>query len=724
MKQVVQNLRTGVLELLEVPCPRASRGQLLIQSQSTLISAGTERFLVEFGKASLLEKARQNPDRVKQVLAKIKADGLLPTLEAVFNKLDEPLPLGYCNAGVVVEVGEGVSGYAVGDRVASNGNHAELVNVPINLCAKLPENVDFDGGSFAVIGAIALQGIRLIRPELGETVVVFGLGLVGLLAVQMLIASGVRVIGIDLSPDRLEMARKFGAATINPADGTDTVAATLAATAGLGADAVLITASAKNDTIASQSAQMSRKRGRIVLVGVVNLELNRADFYEKELTFQVSCSYGPGRYDSRYEQEGIDYPYAFVRWTEQRNISAVLDQIDRGRLDVQSLVTHRIPHVDAVSAYDLISGGKTSLGVVLQYPSAVPDRQRTILHRSQTAVHTSSVPGGGKVVIGMIGAGGFTKAVLLPALAKTPAELATVCSAGGVSAAHAARKFGFRQSTTDYRSILADDRINTVFVTTRHDMHARMVADALAAGKHVFVEKPLAIDRPGLQLVEEAFAKTQDQHLMVGFNRRFAPHVKKMRELLRGRTAPLCMNMMVNAGKIPADHWTQDPRTGGGRMIGEGCHWLDLLAFLADSTIVDAKAMQMGEVPGVVTRNDHCGVALAFDDGSVANFQYFANGHRSFPKERLTVFSDGKVLELDNFRLLTGYGWNNFKRLKTFRQDKGHQEECRAFCERVATGGEPLIPFAQLRNVTLASFDCDPIVVAPIEPAGGGQENA
>lgn len=722
MKQVVQNLRTGVLELLEVPCPRASRGQLLIQSRATLISAGTERFLVEFGKASLLEKARQNPDRVKQVLAKIRADGLLPTLEAVFNKLDEPLPLGYCHAGVVVEVGEGVTGFAVGDRVASNGNHAELVSVPVNLCAKLPDHVDFDGGSFAVIGAIALQGIRLIRPELGETVVVFGLGLVGLLAVQMLIASGVRVIGIDLAPDRLEMARRFGATTINPADGTDTVAATLAATGGMGADAVLITASAKNDSIASQSAQMSRKRGRIVLVGVVNLELNRADFYEKELTFQVSCSYGPGRYDHRYEQEGVDYPYAFVRWTEQRNISAVLDQIDRGRLDVHSLVTHRIPHVEAVSAYELISSGKSSLGVVLQYPEATPDRQRTIVNRLAPAVHSSSVPGGGKVVLGMIGAGGFTKAVLLPALAKTPAELATVCSAGGVSAAHAARKFGFRQSTTDYRSLLADDRINTVFITTRHDLHAKMVADALAAGKHVFVEKPLAIDRAGLQLVEDAYAKTQRQQLMVGFNRRFAPHVQKMSELLRGRTAPLCMNMMVNAGKIPADHWTQDPRTGGGRMIGEGCHWLDLLAFLSGSLIAQAKSMQIGDVPGVVTRNDHSGVSLAFEDGSIANFQYFANGHRSFPKERLTVFTDGKVLELDNFRILTGYGWSQFRRLKTFRQDKGHQEECRAFCERVAKGGDPLIPFAQLRNVTLASFDCDPIVSANGSPADGCPE--
>ncbi len=710
MKQVVQNLRSGVLELMEIPCPRASRGQLLVQSRASLISAGTERFLVEFGRASLLSKARQNPDRVKQVLAKIRADGLLPTLEAVFNKLDEPLPLGYCNAGVVVEVGEGVEGFAVGDRVASNGNHAELVSVPVNLCAKIPDEVDFDQASFAVLGAIALQGIRLVRPELGETIVVFGLGLVGLVAVQMLVASGARVIGIDLAPDRLELARQFGAQVVNPAESADPVQAVLAATNGHGADGVLITASAKNDTIMAQSAQMSRQRGRLVLVGVVNLELNRADFYEKELTFQVSCSYGPGRYDDRYELEGIDYPYAFVRWTEQRNIQAVLDLVARGQLDVGSLTSHRVPLEDAVAAYDLITSGRTSMGVVLQYPQADPPRERTVVNRLHKA---SPSKGAGKVVAGVIGAGNFTKAVILPALAKTSAELATIASSGGVSAAHAARKFGFRQSTTDYRSILADERINTVFITTQHHLHPRMVAEALAAGKHVFVEKPLAIDHDGLELVKDAWSSTRNQQLMVGFNRRFAVHVQKIRELIRGRSGPLCMNMMVNAGAVPADHWTQDRRVGGGRMIGEGCHWLDLLAFLAGAPITSARSLLVGDNAGLPIRTDHCGASLAFADGSVANFQYFANGHRSFPKERLTVFVDGKILELDNFRVLQGYGWSRFGRLKTFRQDKGHQAEIAALVDRIAQGGEPIMDFQELVNVTEASFLCDASEMMP-----------
>ncbi len=393
MKQVVQNLRTGVLERMEVPCPQVSRGHLLIQTRASLISAGTERFVVEFGKASLVAKARQNPERVKQVLSKIKTDGLLPTLEAVFTKLDEPLPLGYCNAGHVLEVGEGVDGYAVGDRVASNGHHAEVVKVPVHLCARIPPAVTDEEASFAVLGAIALQGIRLLKPELGEQVVVFGLGLVGLLAVQMLVASGVKTIGIDLDPDRLRLAEACGATVINPAQGTDPVAAAVALSGGQGVDGVLITAHAKHDSIISQSAQMSRKRGRLVLVGVVNLELNRAEFYEKELTFQVSCSYGPGRYDPRYEQQGIDYPLPFVRWTEQRNIQAVLDLIAQGRLDVKRLISHHIAHADAVRAYELLSSGQTQMGVVLQYGAEPVPLERVVSHAMGTAVPKSAARG-------------------------------------------------------------------------------------------------------------------------------------------------------------------------------------------------------------------------------------------------------------------------------------------------------------------------------------------
>jgi predicted dehydrogenase len=541
-----------------------------------------------------------------------------------------------------------------------------------------------------------------LRPELGEQVVVFGLGLVGLLTVQMLVASGVRTIGIDLDADRLQLAAEFGAQVLNPAEGTDPVAAALAMTGGHGVDGVLITASAKNDTIVSQSAQMSRKRGRIVLVGVVNLELNRAEFYEKELTFQVSCSYGPGRYDPRYEQQGLDYPLPFVRWTEQRNIEAVLDLIARGRLDVKRLISHQLPHSEAERAYELLSSGQTQLGVILQYATRPTSRDAVIQQAPKQTRRTATAQS--PVVVGMIGAGGFSKGVLLPAIAKTGATLESIASAGGVTAAHAARKFGFRSSCTDYHAILENERINTVFITTRHNLHARMVAEALDAGKHVFVEKPLAIDPEGLQQVCEAYERSAGLQLMVGFNRRFAPHIEKATQLLRGRTGPLCMTMVVNAGFIPPDHWTQDPQIGGGRILGEGCHWIDLMSFLVGDLVTGVHT-DCARDPASGNRRDDCAtLSLEFADGSIGSLHYFANGHRSFPKERLTIFVDGKVLELDNFRVLRGCGWSNFSRFKTWSQDKGHEAECRRFIDRIAEGGPPLIPFAQLENVTRISL--------------------
>ncbi|MBI2824142.1 MAG: bi-domain-containing oxidoreductase [Planctomycetia bacterium] len=698
MKQVVQNFRSGVLELLDVPCPAAGRGQVLIQTRASLISAGTERALVEFGQANLLSKARQSPERVKQVLDKIRTEGFLATFDAVMAKLDEPLPLGYSNAGVVVEVGPGVTRFAVGDRVASNGGHAEMVNRPLNLCAKIPDAVSDAEASFAVLGSIALQGIRLVKPEIGETVVVFGLGLIGLLAVQLLVQGGARVLGIDPDCGRLDLARSFGA---TPIDATaDPVAAVLAATRGNGADAVLITASAKEDTIVSQAARMSRKRGRIVLVGMVNLELNRAEFYEKELSFQVSCSYGPGRYDAQYEEQGIDYPYGYVRWTEQRNIEAVLELMAARRLNVEQLITRRIPHAQATQAYELLSSDRGQLGVVLEYPARQPSHERTIFHKPPAQPTKAA----GSATVGVIGAGAFAKSTLLPALIRTPARLAVIASAGGVSAAHAARKFGFETSTTDYRSILADKHINTVFITARSNLHAPVAIEALAAGKHVFVEKPLALSRGELARVQEAYAATSGLQLLVGFNRRFSSHAVKMRQLLATRSQPATMSMLVNAGHLPREHWMHDPHVGGGRIIGEACHWIDLLSYLVDSPVVAVQAVTVGDVDSMPTRNDHMSITLSFADGSLGTIHYFAGGHFSFPKETLTVFCGGKVLELDNFRRLRGYGFSGFKRLNLFRQDKGHNAEVAAFIERVATGGPPVIPVGQFWNVTEASF--------------------
>jgi predicted dehydrogenase len=709
MKQVVQNLRSGVTELVDAPAPLVAAGHLLIATRASLISAGTERSLVEFGKASLVSKARQNPERVRQVLDKIKVDGLLPTLEAVFAKLDAPLPLGYCNAGIVVEVGRGVEGFAVGDRVASNGPHASVINQPTQLAAAIPDGVSFDEACFTPLAAIALQGVRLVAPQLGETVAVIGLGLVGLIAVQLLRANGCRVIAIDLDERRLALAAEFGAIEIRAT--SDVAAAIAALTAGQGVDAVLIAAAAKEDSIIHQAAEISRKRGRIVLVGAVNMQLNRADFYEKELTFQVSCSYGPGRYDAAYEEQGHDYPLAFVRWTEQRNFAAVLELMAAGKLDVRSLVTSRISHAEAARAYEALSNDRSQLGIVFQYPDDAAGMERVIRITERAQQQAKGLAAEGrtaacKPVVGVIGAGNFTLRALLPALTKAGAHLAAIASAGGLSATHAARKFGIARATSDYRTLLADPDINTVFIATRHNSHARMVVEALDAGKHVFVEKPLAIDDEQLAQVRAAYeriaAAGDARQLMVGFNRRFAPDIVKMKQLLADRRGAACATILVNAGHVPADQWAQDRAVGGGRMIGEGCHWIDLLRFLVGAPITNVQSTMIdrGE-----TRDDHATVSLGFADGSIGTLHYFANGHRSFPKERIEVFADGRVLQLDNFRVLRGFGWPGFRKLHHFRQAKGHEEEVAALLARIVQGGPPLIAADELWNVTEASFE-------------------
>jgi predicted dehydrogenase/threonine dehydrogenase-like Zn-dependent dehydrogenase len=702
MKQVIQNLRSGVLELLDVPAPKVSPGHLLIQTRASLISAGTERMLVEFGKASLLAKARQNPQRVRQVLDKVKTDGLLPTLQAVFAKLDEPLPLGYCNAGVVLEVGPGVAGWTVGDRVASNAPHCDVVNQPVNLCARIPSEVSDEQAAFTPLAAIALQGVRLVAPQIGETVAVFGLGLVGLLAVQLLVAAGVQVLAIDLDESRRHLAEQFGARSLDAATASQMLAQAASCTGGHGVDAVLIAAAAKNDQILHHSAHMCRKRGRIVLVGSVDLNVDRADFYEKELTFQVSCSYGPGRYDPAYEQQGLDYPLAYVRWTEQRNFEAVLRLMAERRLDVDPLITARVPHGEAQRGYNLLTEDRSQLGIVFQYAPAAAPLERTVpmaCGQGRTSPQAAAVADE-QVAVGVIGAGSFTTGVLLPALARTPARRIAIASAGGVSATHAARKFGFERATTDYRTILDDPSINTVFITTRHHLHAPMVVDALRAGKHVFVEKPLAIDEAGLDAVRQAHEQAGDRHLLVGFNRRFAPHAEKMRCVLAGRTQPLCINMTINAGHVPPDHWVHDPAIGGGRIVGEACHWIDLARFLAASPIESVRATTVGGVPGVPRFDDCATIVLTMADGSLATIHYFANGHRGYPKERFEVFSDGRVLELNNFWTLRGYGFPGFRRMKLWRQDKGHRAELERFVAAVAAGGPPLIPAGELFEIT------------------------
>ena len=704
MKQILQNLKTGTTELTDVPCPRPGRGQLLIRSTRTLVSAGTERMLVDFGKAGLIDKARQQPDKVRMVLDKVRTDGLAPTLAAVRNKLDQPLPMGYCNVGEVVEVGAGVSGFEIGDRLASNGKHAEMVAVPVNLCAKVPEKVADEAAVFTVLGAIALQGIRLAQPTLGEAVVVTGLGLIGLVTVQLLRAQGCRVLGLDFDPTKLALARQFGAEVVDLQAGADPVAAAQAFSRERGVDAVIVTAATRSSEPMHQAALMCRKRGRIVLVGVTGLELSRADYFEKELTFQVSCSYGPGRYDPNYEDKGQDYPVGFVRWTEQRNFEAVLDMMAEGRLDIVPLISHRFAIAEAAQAYAVVGGSEPSLGIVLAYPEPTADTLAARLTRSvalaSPAARVSALPGAPGVSV--IGSGNYAGAVLIPAFKAAGARLAQIASSGGASSVHLGRKFGFAQATTDSLALLADAGSDIVVVSTRHDSHASFVLQALAAGKHVFVEKPLALTQDELASIDAACTAAPGQLLMVGFNRRFAPQVQKLKTLLAGAPGPKAFVMTVNAGAIPANHWTQDQAVGGGRLLGEGCHFIDLLRFLAGAPIASHTAVAMN-----ATTRDSVSVTLKFEEGSIGTLHYLANGSKAFPKERLEVFAAGRVLQLDNFRRLTGFGWPGFSKLNLWQQDKGQQACALAFVQAVRSGGSSPIPLAELLEVGRVSIEIE-----------------
>jgi predicted dehydrogenase len=699
VKQVLQSLRTGQTVVENVPCPAVRPGHLLVRTTRTLISAGTERMLVEFGKAGWIEKAWQQPDKVKMVWEKIRTDGLVPTIESVMNKLDQPLPLGYCNVGIVEQVGAGLTGFSVGDRVASNGKHAEVVCVPAILCAKVPDGVSDDDAAFTVLSSIALQGIRLAQPTLGETVAVIGLGLIGLVTVQLLRANGCKVIGIDLDATKLAAARAMGAETVNLSAGQDPVAFAETLTAGRGVDAVLITAATDSQEPVQSAARMSRKRGRIVLVGVAGLKLSRADFYEKELSFQVSCSYGPGRYDPSYEDRGNDYPIGFVRWTEQRNFEAVLDAMAQGSLKVGELVSHRFPVDEAERAYDCITGGQPTLGVLLEYRRSASELLpvRTV----QVAAPAPATAPTGRARIGFIGAGNYATAVLMPAFKAAGAEMAAVACSAGVSGVHAARKFGIGRATTDTESLIGDPNIDAVVITTRHDSHAALTCRALRAGKHVFVEKPLALTLDQIDDIESTLAEVRaagkSPILMVGFNRRYAPHVVRMKQLLAGVSGPKAMVMTVSAGAIPSSHWTQDPQVGGGRIIGEACHFVDLLRHLADSEIEHASIDRMQSACG-----DTASVNLRFRDGSIGTVHYFANGSKAIPKERLEVFVGGGVLQLDNYRVLRGFSWPNFRTMRLWRQDKGQANCAAAFLDAIAsrtTAAHPLIPPLELTEV-------------------------
>ena len=710
MKQILQDMANGQTTITKAPAPSCSSGHLLISTTKSLISAGTERMLVGFGKASYIDKARQQPEKVKMVVEKVQTDGLLTTYDAVKSKLGQPLPLGYCNVGQVLEIGSLVEGLKVGDRIVSNGPHADIVKVPKNLCAKIPDNVSDETAAFTVVASIGLQGIRLAQPTLGESFVVTGAGLIGLLTIQMLRANGCRVLAIDFDQTKLELAKQFGAEICNPANGEDPVAAGIAFSRGVGVDGVIITASTKASDPVVQAARMSRKRGRIVLVGVTGLELNRADFYEKELSFQVSCSYGPGRYDPNYEEKGQDYPLGFVRWTEQRNFVAVLDMMEAGTLNVDSLITHRFEFEEAAKAYESLTEDKSGLGILLSYESEVETRldKKVVLRPINIEPKNA--------VVGFIGAGNYASRILIPAFKGAFAQLHTIVTSGGINGVIHGAKTGFSEASTDVDALLANKDINTVTIATRHNSHAQFVQKALSAHKNVFVEKPLALTLAEVDSIEAIYNKNieteQFSRIMVGFNRRFAPQVQKMKSLLDSVSEPKSFIMTMNAGEIPADHWTQDNDVGGGRIIGEACHFIDLMRFLAGSKIVSIQARRMGETNSVAVLEDKASITLGFEDGSFGTILYLANGAASFPKERIEVFTAGRVLQLDNFRKLKGFGWPDFKAMNLMRQDKGQDACAAAFVESIREGKEAPITAEDIFEIARATIEVAEILRA------------
>lgn len=691
MKQIIQNLKTGETSLEEIPIPQVKSGHILIRTTKSLVSLGTEKMLVEFGKASLLSKARQQPDKVAMVLDKIKSDGLIPTIETVFKKLEEPLPLGYCNVGEVIAVGNGVRSFKIGDRAASNGQHAEYVLVPENLAAQIPDNVSDEEAAFTVIGSIGLQGIRLLNPTFGETIVVYGLGLIGLLTAQLLEANGCRVIGIDLDSHKIELAKSFGIDAINPATGANPVKYINSLTNNIGADGVVITASAKSDEIISNSAQMSRKRGRIVLVGVIGLQLSRAEFYEKEITFQVSCSYGPGRYDDDYEQKGIDYPLHFVRWTENRNFKSILNAISNKSIDVKSLITEDIPFEE----YDKIYGNlKSSASIASLFTYS---EKSTEINSFKIQTNDFSKSGAD---MGIVGAGNFTKMTMMPILKKYNAPVKYIASSKGLSGTFLAKKYGIAFSASSYNEILEDDDVKLIMITTRHNLHAPMTLDALQHGKDVFVEKPLALNNEELEQIIEQYRK-QKNAITIGFNRRFSPFVIKMKELLGDSNEPVNIIATMNAGYIPPNVWVHDLEVGGGRIIGEACHFMDLITYLTGSNIISVLMSAMGTNPDLGT--DNASIILKYQNGSQGVINYFSNGNKSYSKERVEVYSQERNLILDNFRNLKAYGFKGFSGMKS-KQDKGHDNQFKILIDKVKTGGEALIKFDEIVNTTKASF--------------------
>lgn len=699
MKQVIQSLTSGATEIWDVPSPSIKKGCLLIANRASIISIGTERQLIQFGKANLLKKAQSQPEKVKQVFEKAKVDGWATTWKAVQSKLNQPIPLGYASAGVVVGVGAGVKDFELGDSVASNGPHAEVVCVPENLCAKIPPSVSFEESAFATIGAIGLESLRLLEPTLGENFAVFGLGLVGLVTVQLLRANGCRVFALDFDEKKLELAQTFGAEVFNLHQEEDLLRRGLAFSNGNGVDGAILCAATQSSAPVHQAATLCRKRGRIILSGVTGLELARSDFYEKELKFQVSCSYGPGRYDTQYEELGIDYPFAYVRWTEKRNLEAVLSLLSQKKIDFAPLITHRFDIEKAPSAYDILEKENFALGIVLTTPQKpVSNDSQLILKKPRSSV---SPP---KNTLGVIGAGNFSSATLLPILKNSGAHLKSIAAPSGMKATILGKRFGFSEVTSDAERLIQDPAIQTIFIASQHDSHAHWVLQCLEHRKNIYVEKPLALTFIELEQIEKVYEKLKSAGevpvLSIGFNRRFSPLTLSLKEQLKSVNEVKNVVITVNAGPLPKDHWLEDLLKGGGRLVGEGCHFVDLARFIVNDSIQSFQVLSTNsnKVDSSFT------LTLKFVNGSTASIHYFDNGHPAFPKENIQVFAGNRVITIDNFRKIQSVGIKS-SRKTLLQQDKGQKASVTAFLKAIAEGKESPIPFSEIVEVSKVTLE-------------------
>jgi len=699
MKQLLQNIKTGKSTVEDVPMPTPREGQALVKISASLVSAGTERMVVEFAEKSLVGKARSRPDLVKQVVDKARREGLVNTAQAAFNRLDQPMALGYSSAGTIVALGKGMQGFKVGQRVACAGGgfavHAEYNVVPRNLLTPLPKNVDFESAAFTTLGAIALHGFRLTEPQIGENVAIIGMGLLGLLAAQIASAAGCNVLGIDIDPARLALASKLGLQAVSRQKAVD---ASQAFTSNRGFDAILICADTSSNDPVELAGIIARDRARVVATGAVGLTIPRKVYYEKEISFINSRSYGPGRYDINYEENGQDYPLGYIRWTEGRNFEAVVDLMSKGKLQVQPLVTHRFPIEKGVKAYEVITGKAKEkfLGVLLTYPEEKKKEETKVVFP------LSSFKGSGNVKLGVLGAGLFANSVLLPAIKKAgDINFVGIASSGGLHAQHSGKKFGFQYATSNDDEIINDPNINTIAILTRHDSHANLVVKALKAGKHVFVEKPLAINSSQLSVISKQLKANSQSLLTVGFNRRLAPLAQQLSTFYKDHTEPMHVHYRVNAGYISLNHWTQDPELGGGRIIGEACHFIDFITFLVGDSPISVTAHAMPD--NGKYREDNVSMTFTFPDGSIGVVDYLANGDKSLPKEHVEVFCGGKIAILDDFVSLQTVEDGKKKEVSN-AQNKGHVNEWKAFVQTIREGGEPPIPYEQLIGVTKSTF--------------------